>query len=97
VTAPSAPDRHLEAAAALGADARGAAEADAGALLSGAIVDLMRATGVPNGVAGVGYGDGDVGALARNAIVQTRLVDNAPLPVDEASMSVLFRGALSYW
>jgi hydroxyacid-oxoacid transhydrogenase len=97
VTAPSAPDRHLEAAVALGADARGAAEADAGALLSGAIVDLMRATGVPNGVAGVGYGEGDVGALARNAIVQTRLVENAPLPVDEASMSVLFRGALSYW
>jgi len=60
-------------------------------------VDLMRAAGVPNGVGGVGYGEADLDALTRGAIVQKRLVDNAPLPVDDAVMRALFRGALSYW
>jgi alcohol dehydrogenase class IV len=96
-TATTSPERHLEAAAALGADLRGAAPADAGALVSCALVDLMRAAGVPNGVAGVGYGEADVVALTRGAIIQKRLVDNAPMPVDEAAMRSMFRDALSYW
>jgi hydroxyacid-oxoacid transhydrogenase len=58
---------------------------------------LMREAGVPNGVGGVGYGEGDLDALTRGAVVQKRLVDNAPLPVDDAVMRALFRGALSYW
>jgi hypothetical protein len=44
----------------------------------------------------VGYGEADVGALARGAFVQKRLVDNAPMPVDEDAMEALFRGALAY-
>ena len=70
---------------------------DAGACLSRKLVELMRAAGVPNGVSGVGYGEADIDALTRGSIVQKRLVDNAPMPVDEASMRALFRGALSYW
>ncbi|MGH7437273.1 MAG: alcohol dehydrogenase, partial [Polyangiaceae bacterium] len=70
---------------------------DAAAVLSGAVISLMRAAGVPNGVGGVGYGEGDVEALARGAIVQKRLVDNAPMPVDTEMMRGLFRSALSYW
>jgi alcohol dehydrogenase class IV len=96
-TAPTSPERHLEAAAAIGADVRGATPAEAGALVSRALVDLMRAAGIPNGVGGVGYGEGDVDALSRGAIVQKRLVDNAPMLVDEPAMRALFRGALSYW
>jgi hydroxyacid-oxoacid transhydrogenase len=96
-TAATSPERHLEAAAALGADVRGATPADAAAVLSGTLVDRMRAASVPNGVGGVGYGEADVEALARGAIVQKRLVDNAPMPVDERAMRELFRGALSYW
>jgi alcohol dehydrogenase class IV len=96
-TAPTSPERHLEAAAALGADVRGAVPADAGPLLSSALVELMRAAGAPAGVTGVGYGERDIEALASGAIVQRRLVDNAPMPVDEPAMRALFRGALSYW
>ncbi len=96
-TASTSPDRHLGAAAALGADVRSVAPADAGACLSGRVVELMREAGVPNGVSGVGYRETDVLALARGSIVQKRLVDNAPMPVDEAAMRALFRGALSYW
>jgi alcohol dehydrogenase class IV len=57
----------------------------------------MREAGVPNGAGGVGYVEADLDALARGAIVQKRLVDNAPMPVDEARMRELFRGALAYW
>lgn len=96
-TAPTSPELHLEAAAALGADVRGASPADAASILPGAVTSLMKAAGVPNGVGGVGYTEGDVDALARGAIVQKRLVDNAPMPVDDAAMRDLFRAALTYW
>jgi alcohol dehydrogenase class IV len=96
-TAPTSPDRHLQAAEVLGADVRDARSEDAGALVSGALIGLMRAAGVPNGVGGVGYDEGDLQALARGAIVQKRLVDNAPMAVDEPAMRELFRGALAYW
>src|SRR5580704_12904687 len=96
-TAPTSPERHLLAAAALGADVRGVAPADAGGCLSRRMIELMRDAGVPNGVSGVGYGEADIDALTRGAIVQKRLVDNAPMPVDHAAMQALFRGALSYW
>ena len=96
-TASTSPERHIEAAQALGADVRGVGAAEAGACLADRIVALMRAAGVPNGVGGVGYGEGDLPALARGSILQKRLVDNAPMPVDDAAMRSLFRGAISYW
>jgi alcohol dehydrogenase class IV len=97
VTAGTSLERHLDAAATLGADVRGAAPTDAGTLLSRALIELMKTAGVPNGVSGIGYVEADVDALARGAIVQKRLVDNAPMPVDEPAMRTLFRSALSYW
>ncbi len=95
--APTAPERHLEAARALGADTRGAADGDAGAILADTLVALMRTTGAPNGIGGVGYRGDDVGRLARGASAQKRLVDNAPRAVDEAALAALFADALRYW
>jgi len=96
-TAATSPARHLEAASALGADVRGAGPDDAAEILSSKLIDLMRTTGVPNGDGGVGYDERDLPQLTAGTVVQRRLVDNAPLPVDDAAMSALFRGALSYW
>ena len=96
-TASTSPERHIEAAAALGADVRGVGPGDAGACLSGRVVELMRAAGVPNGVGGVGYGEKDLDALTRGAILQKRLVDNAPMPIDDGAMRSLFRSAIAYW
>jgi alcohol dehydrogenase class IV len=96
-TSTTSPDRHLEAAAALGADVRDVAAGDAGACLSRKLVELMRAAQVPNGISGVGYGEADLDALVRGSIAQKRLVDNAPMPVDDTAMRSLFRGAMSYW
>jgi alcohol dehydrogenase class IV len=90
-------EAHLHAASLLGADVAGVALDDAGEVLARELVRLMRATRVPNGVGGVGYGEADLDALAKGAIVQSRLVDNAPIPVDEAKMRALFASALAYW
>jgi len=95
-TAASSPERHLAAAEALGLDVQGAGPGDAAELLTRTLVEAMRATGVPLGVGALGYGEGDVEALARGAIVQRRLVDNAPIAVDNEGMRALFRGAMGY-
>lgn len=95
-TAATSPERHLEAARALGVTTA-ALPADAGELVATKLISLMRATGVPNGVGGVGYTSADLDALAQGAFVQKRLVDNAPLAMTEASMRGLFEAALAYW
>ena len=95
-TARALPERHVEAAVLLGADARGVGPGDEGELLAKEIVRLMRVTGVPGGVGALGYDAGDLDALTRGAIVQARLVQNAPVAIDEAAMRALFEGAMSY-
>ncbi|APR78774.1 Alcohol dehydrogenase [Minicystis rosea] len=95
--AATSPARHLEAAEWLGADTRGAAPEDAGAVLGAKLVQMMQATAIPNGLSGVGYGEADLAALAAGTIVQARLVDNAPTKVDEPALAALFRSALGYW
>jgi alcohol dehydrogenase class IV len=99
-TAKACPERHLEGAALLGADVRGAAArgadgaAEAGEVLACVLERLMKATGIPLGLTGVGYGDADVDALVRGTIVQKRLLDNAPMPVGEPELAALFKGAM---
>ena len=96
-TARANPARHLRAAELLGADVRGAEPADAGELLAQRIEALMRATGMPSGVGGVGFAAADIPALRDGAAAQRRLLANAPLPVAEPELQELFRNALRYW
>ncbi|MBN8226548.1 iron-containing alcohol dehydrogenase [Corallococcus macrosporus] len=96
-TAAAHPERHLEAAGFLGADVRGADSRDAGEVLAGRVVQLMRAVGVPNGLEGVGYTDADVDALTEGAFPQQRLLQNAPREMTRPVLTELFRQALRYW
>ena len=64
---------------------------------AGRIIELMKATGIPNGISGVGYGAQDIPALTEGAYPQRRLMDNAPLEVSREALADLYRGALSYW
>ncbi|BBX67576.1 hydroxyacid-oxoacid transhydrogenase [Mycolicibacterium psychrotolerans] len=97
LTAPADPARHLAAAGHLGADVAGAADADAGPVLADHLVRIMRAVGMPDGLAGVGYAESDATALAAGAWPQQRLLGNAPIDVDEALLANTFRHALRYW
>ncbi len=96
-TASACADRHLEAAAHLGADVRGAAPEDAGKILAEHLAGLMRAADVPNGIGGVAYGIADLDALAERAALQKRLCDNAPRPVTTGDLRTLFEGAIACW
>jgi hydroxyacid-oxoacid transhydrogenase len=95
--ADACPERHLEGAAWLGADCRGAAPGDVGEVLAGHLVRLMQATGMPNGVAGVGYDASDLGALAQGTFAQQRLIRNSPKPMTVDSLRELFAEAMRYW
>ncbi len=96
-TALADPERHLRAASLLGADIEGAAEADAGDILANTVIDLMRETGMPNGLAAIGFTDADVDALAAGTLPQHRVTKLSPRPADEDNLRGLFRDAMSYW
>jgi len=96
-TGPACPDRHLRAAAALGADVRDVPPEEAGKVLAERLVQMMKACGVPNGISGVGYGPDDIPALTDRAFQQKRLIDNGPRSLDGAQLADLFRDALRYW
>ena len=96
-TAPACPERHLEGAGLLGADPRGAAPEDAGEVLAGRITALMKATDMPNGLAGVGYDTHDIPALTDGAFPQRRLFDNAPREIGKDALAALYGDALRYW
>ncbi len=96
-TAAACPERHLEGAEYLGADLRGAGPDDAGEVVGARIVELMKPAGIPNGIAGVGYGAGDIDALVEGTLPQQRLLRNAPMEVGAEDLRGMFEGALKYW
>ncbi len=96
-TAEAAPARHLSAAAALGADQKGATPDDAGEVLAGRMIELMKDTGMPNGLGGVGFSEQHVSALAASAERQKRAISNAPRDSNRVDLENVYRAGLSYW
>ncbi|MEO5699215.1 MAG: hydroxyacid-oxoacid transhydrogenase [Casimicrobiaceae bacterium] len=96
-TAPACPERHLHGAHCLGAETRGAHGADAGEVLAARVIEFMRATDMPNGIAALGFGEAHLDALADGAEPQYRVIRNAPKDVGRDELKALFAAALSYW
>lgn len=96
-TGPACPERHLRAADALGADTKGADSADGGAILADRLAAMMRETGLPNGLMGVGYGPEDIPALTEGAWKQQRLIVNMPCALSKDQLASLFKDAMRYW
>ncbi|CAI8038120.1 Probable hydroxyacid-oxoacid transhydrogenase, mitochondrial [Geodia barretti] len=96
-TAPAEPQRHLQAAALMGADVSGVGPDDAGEATANAIIDLMRRTGMPNGLSGVGYTPADIDVLVRGTLPQHRVTKLSPRPFDEADLRGMFESAMRYW
>jgi alcohol dehydrogenase class IV len=96
-TACANPARHLEAAAALGVDVSGIALADAGEALAAGFIAVMRETGLPSGIAALGYGEADLPALAQGAFAQQRPLVMAPRSVSRDDLERIYRDALRYW
>ena len=96
-TAAACPERHLEGAGYLGANTGGAGPPDAGEIVGKRIIELMQATGIPNGIGGVGYDASDIPALIQGTMPQQRILRNAPMEIGEEHLHTMFEGALSYW
>jgi len=90
-------ERHWKAAEAMGADLRDKKIEDSGDILADQIVSMMRDTGIPNGLSGVGYSNEDLDALTEKSYPQKRLIDNGPIPISREELKDIFRDAMSYW
>lgn len=96
-TAPTNPERHLEAARLMGADTGGAAPEDAGIILSAKIVELIRRLGLPNGLADLGFESDDIPELVKGTLPQHRVTKLSPRPAGEAELAELFKASLRCW
>lgn len=91
------PERHLLAARLMGADTGGVEADDAGEVLAQAIIDLMRRTGMPSGLADVGFEPDDVDTLVEGTLPQHRVTKLSPCPAGPEDLRELFLGAMRYW
>lgn len=96
-TASANPERHLQAAAALGADVSRCRKEDAGRVLADRITWFMQRLGVPNGLRDVGYSTSDIPALVEGAIAQERLTTLSPRAADANALAQIFESAMAYW
>ena len=96
-TAAVNPRRHLEGAAALGADVAGARDADAGRILSDRVVWFMERLGVPNGLKAVGYTSDDIPMLVAGTLPQHRVTKLSPRPAGAEELAALFEDAMVAW
>ena len=94
---PARPDRHLEAARLMGVDV-GPGDLDrAGDILADAVVDLMKQTGMPNGLSAVGYTPDDVDGLVAGTMPQHRVTKLCPRPFTAAELAQVFLDSMTLW
>ncbi len=93
-TAPSDPQRHLRAAAALGADISDAPPELAGELLADRVIHFMKLTDMPNGLSAVGYTADDIPALVKGTLPQHRVTKLSPIEAGEAELTKLFEDSM---
>jgi len=96
-TASTNPQRHLEMAAAMGADTAGVPASKAGECLADTIIALMRATRMPNGLAAIGYTEADVDRLVEGTAPQHRVTKLSPRPVTTDALRELFLDSMVLW
>jgi hydroxyacid-oxoacid transhydrogenase len=96
-TASANPERHLQAAEALGVDVSHARKEDAGRILADRIIWFMRELKVPNGLGAIGYTFSDIPALVEGTLPQHRVTKLSPRPAGPEELSRLFEESLRAW
>ena len=96
-TAAANPERHLYAASLMGVDVSEARAEDAGDLLAGAIIALMRKTAMPNGLKAVGFGPEDVDQLVAGTLPQHRVTKLSPRAANADDLKQLFLDSMTLW
>lgn len=91
----ASPGRHQRAARLLAPGApRPARDAE---LLPSCLIEIMRAAGLPNGIAAVGFTANDVPGLTEGALRQQRLLATCPKPVTGDDLAGIFTRSLELW
>jgi hydroxyacid-oxoacid transhydrogenase len=96
-TASANPDRHLQAAEALGANVSGVTSEDAGRVLADRITWFMRELKVPNGLRAIGYSSSDIDSLVEGTLPQHRVTKLSPRPASQDDLAKLFEEAMVAW
>ncbi|KAM3967427.1 type III alcohol dehydrogenase [Aphomia sociella] len=94
-TAPSDPDKHLEAASLLGTDITGKKKEDAGKILADTILKYMDTMKIENGLVSLGYTSEDIPKLVKGALPQQRLLKMSPLKQSEEDLSKILEESLT--
>src|SRR3989442_228773 len=96
-TGSSHPERHLQAAEALGADVSRARREDAGKILADRITWFMQRLKTPNGLREIGYASSDIPALVEGTIPQHRVTKLSPRAAGPDELAALFEDAMVAW
>ena len=92
---PSAPERHLRAAALLAPDQD--QPNDPAEQLPAAVIALMRDIEIPNGIGAVGYTEADIPDLVPGTMKQQRLLATCPRSVSEDDIAAIFAKSIQNW
>jgi hydroxyacid-oxoacid transhydrogenase len=93
-TASANPERHLQAAEALGADVSGVNAEDAGKVLADRITWFIERLKLPNGLAALGYTTADIPALVEGTLPQHRVTKLSPRPAQPDDLAKMFEEAM---
>ncbi|KAH3712661.1 hydroxyacid-oxoacid transhydrogenase, mitochondrial-like [Dreissena polymorpha] len=96
-TAPACPQRHLEAAEALGADVSKVRAEDAGKVLTDTLRGLLVELKVPNGLKALGYDTDCIPTMVGGTMPQHRLIKLSPRDVNEEQMHELFAKSMTIY
>lgn len=96
-TAPACPERHLQAAQALGSRSDRVRPADAGIILSDRLLPLMERLKVPDGLQALGYSSSDIPQLVQGTLPQHRVTKLSPRPADPDDLAGLFEQTLTLY
>jgi len=96
-TASSSPERHMQAAEALGVDVSRCSTKDAGRILADRITWFMQRLKKPNGLRGIGYTSSDIPALVEGTLPQHRVTKLSPRAANPDELSALFEEAMVAW
>jgi hydroxyacid-oxoacid transhydrogenase len=96
-TAQANPDRHLQAAEALGVDVSRARREDAGSILADRITWFMQRLKTPNGLRAIGYSASDIPALVEGTLPQHRVTKLSPRPAGPEALAALFEDSMTCW
>src|SRR5262249_6601408 len=96
-TAQANPDRHLQAAEALGVDVSRCRAQDSGRILAERITWFMERLKTPRGLRDIGYTSADIPMLVEGTLPQHRVTKLSPRPAGQDELGALFENAMVSW